>query len=113
MEVVLTEIESAKATRYFATSSVMSYTKEVFKNDKEVTESDLSAAKAQVEYLEKRLHGLVETIDELDCNIKNSENSMSVIFSEAVRRLGESEDPGTYRVSVSEAGDVVSLRKEQ
>lgn len=111
-DITLTEVESARATRFYAELRSLKYLGETLRNIQQVTESDFGAAKARVDYLQTCLQALETTLGTVSKQIDAAQKSLSQVLSEAVRRLDPTADTETYRVSVSEADEVVSLSKE-
>ena len=89
----------------------MRFVAEVLSNEIDIAETDLSAAKAQVDYLTRKLTAMQEEKAKIEGLQQTAERRLHDVLSEAVRRLDETADPETYTVSVSETGEVVALTR--
>ena len=107
----LTEIESAKASRFFAEACSLRFVSEIVDADLEVTEADLSAEKAKLEFLQNKLASLASTRDQVKKMLESSETALNTILREVVFRLDPTADPGAYSTKIVD-GSIVALDKE-
>lgn len=109
--ITLTEVESAKASRFFCEACALRFAQEVVSSDINVTEGDISSEKARVEFLENKLASLYANKDSIKKMLEASEIALQLILKEAVLRLDPTADPSIYSAKIVD-GSIVALDRK-
>lgn len=112
-KIILDPIESANINRFAAVTNVLSFSLESLQGEIEVTEGEISAMGAQLDFYKKKLAHYSDAVSKLKAEKDSAEKSLMEAVSGAVQRLGEEANPGNYRAEHAEDGTIVALTKVQ